>query len=460
MPKIVIIGAGSVMFTRQLVSALLASPFLHDVEIVLEDINGAILQRTLRLVSLMIEQTGLEARVSATTSQREALHGADFVINSFQIGGLDAWNLDMDIPRKYGVIQEVGDTLGPGGIFRALRHIPPLLSIARDMEEICPDALLINKANPLAPLVWATQATSIRTVGLCYGITYTVAQLAGYLGIGPWVDHPYTPEQWAKLMYSPVPEGVEFTYAGINHMAWILSFRYQGRDMYGAINSLPDSEKVVAADGVRCEILRHFGFWSTENHWHFTDYVPYFRKNEATINRFLPRRWNLLELERQVHAANAAEIEEQLSGKRPVVIQPNVLVAPQIIAAMSGGPCTRVNVNLPNTGLVSNLPAECVVEVPAYIDGTGIHPLAMGPLPRQCAALCRTNIDVQGLVVESILQQRPEAAMHALSLDPVTAAVCTLDQIREMFDEMRLAEQRWLGEWMQPGASRQKRGQQ
>jgi alpha-galactosidase len=459
MPKIVIIGAGSVMFTRQLVSAILAKPCLRDVEIVLEDIDGAILQRTLRLVSLMIEQAGLEARVSATTNQREALRGADFVINSFQIGGLDAWNLDMEIPRKYGVIQEVGDTLGPGGIFRALRHIPPLLSIARDMEEICPNALLINKANPLAPLVWATQATSIRTVGLCYGITYTVAQLAGYLGVGPWVDHPYTPELWAKLLYSPVPEGVEFTFAGINHMAWILSFRHNGRDMYEMIRSLPNNENVVAADGVRCEILHHFGFWSTENHWHFTDYVPYFRKNEATINRFLPRRWNLLELERQVHAVNAAEIEAQLAGKLPVAIQPNVLVAPQIIAAMSGGPTTRVNVNLPNSGLVSNLPAECVVEVPALVDGTGIHPLAMGPLPRQCAALCRTNIEVQGLVVESVLQQRSEAALYALSLDPVTAAVCTLDQIREMFDEMRLAERRWLGGWMR-GDGRPTRNQQ
>lgn len=449
MPKIVIIGAGSVMFTRQLVSAILANPCLHDTEIVLEDIDGAILERTLRLIQLMIEQGGLATRVSATTSQRDALRGADFVINTFQVGGLESWRLDMEIPKKYGVIQEVGDTLGPGGIFRALRHIPALLSITRDMQEVCPNGLLINKANPLAPLVWAAKETGIRSVGLCYGVTYTVAQLAGYLGIGPWVEHPYSPEHWARLMYSPVPEGVEFDFAGINHMAWILSFRYRGSDMYESIRALPGDEKVAGADGVRCEILRHFGLWSTENHWHFTDYVPYFRKNEETINRFLPRRWNLLQLERQVHAANTAEIERQLAGKAPVTIQPNVLVAPQIIAAMSGGPAIRVNVNLANTGLVANLPAESVVEVPAYVDGNDIHPFAMGEIPRQCAALCRTNIDVQGLVVEAVLQRRPEAALHALSLDPVTASVCTLDQIREMFDEMRLAESQWLEKWMQ-----------
>lgn len=449
MPKIVIIGAGSVMFTRQLVSAILANSCLHDAEIVLEDVDAAILERTLRLVQLMVDQAALPARVSATTSQRKALKNADFVISTIQVGGLEAWHLDMDIPKKYGVIQEVGDTLGPGGIFRALRHIPPLLSIARDMAEVCPNALLINKANPLAPLVWAIKDTGIRTVGLCYGVTYTVAQLAGYLGIGPWIEHPYSPEHWAKLMYSPVPEDVEFDFAGINHMAWILSFRYRGRDMYESIRTLPSNEKVVSVDGVRCEILRHFGFWSTENHWHFTDYVPYFRKNEETINHFLPRRWNLLNLERQVHTVNTAEIEDQLKGNLPVVIQPNVLVAPQIIAAMSGGPITRVNVNLGNTGLVANLPAECVVEVPAYVDGNGIHPCAMGNIPRQCAALCRSNIDVQGLVVEAVVHKRPDAALHALSLDPVTASVCTLEQIREMFDEMRLAESRWLGEWMQ-----------
>lgn len=449
MPKIVIIGAGSVMFTRQLLSSIFSYPSLRRATIVLEDVNQLILAQTIQLVKLMIAQNCLGATVSATTDQKEALRGADFVICAIQVGGLDAWQLDMAIPRKYGVIQEVGDTLGPGGIFRALRHIPAMLSILRDMEEVCPQALFINKANPLAPLVWAaSKASTVRSIGLCYGMTYTVSQLAGYLGIGPWVEHPYTVEDWQKLMYSPVPQDVEFTFGGINHMAWILQFHYQGRDMYPYIRTLPDKEEVFAADGVRCEILRHFGYWSTENHWHFTDYVPYFRKNEETINRFLPRRWNLLDLEKRVHESGKAEIEKQLSGLTPVKVQSNVLNAPAIINAMVSGKIVRVNVNLTNDGLVGNLPDDCIVEVPVYVDGIGLHPVAVGNLPTHCAALCQTNINVQRLIVEAALEKRPEAALYALSLDPVTASICTLDAIRDMFKELRLAQKSWLADWL------------
>ena len=449
MPKIVIIGAGSVMFTRQLLSSIFSYPSLSAARIVLEDVDEQVLSRTLQLVQLMISQNGLKATVSATTKQKEALRDANFVIFAIQVGGLTAWQLDMDIPRKYGVIQEVGDTLGPGGIFRALRHIPPMLSVLEDMEEVCPDALFINKANPLAPLGWAARNHSpIESIGLCYGITYTAAQLAGYLGIGPWVEHPYTHENWRNLMYSPVPEGVEFTYGGINHMAWILQFRYQGRDMYPEIRELPNTPGVMTADGVRCEILKHFGHWSTENHWHFTDYVPYFRKNEETINRFLPRRWNLLELEKQVHQAGKAEIDHQLAGQAPVEVRRNVLNAPAIINAMTSGETLRVNVNLPNQGLIGNLPEDCMVEVPTYVDGTGLHPVAVGNLPTQCAALCQSNIAVQRLIVEAALEHRPEAALYALSLDPVTSSICTLDAIRDLFEELRAAQTPWLAEWM------------
>ncbi len=446
MPKIVIIGAGSIMFTRQFLSAIFSYPSLSGAHVVLEDVDEKVLSRTLKLVQLMIEQNGLKATVSASTNQREALRDADFVICAIQVGGLTAWKLDVDIPRRYGVIQEVGDTLGPGGIFRALRHIPPMLSILKDMEEVCPNALFINKANPLAPLVWAAhEASSIRSIGLCYGITYTAAQLAGYLGIGPWVKHPDTPENWAQLMYSPVPADVDFTFAGINHMTWILQFRHQGKDMYPAIQALPDNEAVFAADGVRCEILKHFGYWSTENHWHFTDYVPYFRKNEESINRFLPQRWNLLALEEKVHHAGQAEIAQQLTGQRPVEVKRNVLNTPAILNALVSGERVRVNANLRNNGLISNLPADCMVEVPVYVDSTGLQPVAMGKLPNQCAALCHTNIEVQRLIVEAALQKRPEAAMYALSMDPVTSSVCTLDQIRSMFAELWEAEQVWLG---------------
>ncbi|MGD9211638.1 MAG: hypothetical protein PVI90_12710, partial [Desulfobacteraceae bacterium] len=198
MNKVTIIGAGSTMFTRQILSSLYCYPELAELHVTLEDLDAKFLERTLALTYKMLEQEGLDPRlVSATTDQRKALKNANFVINCVQVGGIDPWKLDMEIPRKYGVIQEVGDTLGPGGVMRALRHIPPLLSVLDDMEQVCPNAILMNYANPLAPLTWAARDYSnIPTIGLCYGLTYTVAQLAGYLGLGPWVDHPHTPEQW------------------------------------------------------------------------------------------------------------------------------------------------------------------------------------------------------------------------------------------------------------------------
>ncbi len=448
MTRIALIGAGSIMFSRQLLSALLSYKDLPALELVLEDINPEVLERTRSLVERMITQSGLDVRLWATTDQRTALEGADYVINAIQVGGLSPWKLEMEIPQKYGVIQEAGDTLGPGGIFRALRHIPPLLSIARDMEELCPDALLINYANPLAPLTWAVnQATSIRCIGLCYGVRYTVAQLLGYLGVVPWVEHPHSPESWERLLYQEIPDDVEYSFGGINHMTWILSLKHRGQDLFPQIEKLPQDSRVYQQDAVRCEVLKYFGYWATENHWHMSDYLPYFRKNEAMINHFLPQRWNLLALEEQVHKKAAATIEAQLKGE-PFDLCPSMLNAPKLIHAQLTGKRVRINGNLPNrqsTGLlIENLPAECMVEVPIWVDQDGLHPDVIGRLPTQCASLCKTNIQVQELVVEAALEGNLEAARHALALDPVTATQCTLEQIRQMFDELYAAQKQWL----------------
>lgn len=449
MTKITIIGAGSVMFTRQLVSALLSYPALKQMHLVLMDLNPQVLARSEKLIALMIEQAKVPVTVSATTDRKQALTGADFVLNLIQVGGLEPWRLDMDIPAKYGVIQEVGDTMGPGGIFRALRHIPPMVEILKDMEQVCPDALFINYANPLAPLTWAAKEfSSIKSVGLCYGVRYTVAQLAGYLGLGEWIDHPSTPEIWQQLMYKEVPSEIDYEFAGINHMTWITKLMVDGEDKLADIQRIVDDPKVYAADGVRCEVLKFFGHWCTENHWHCSDYLPYFRKNEAMINQFLPNRWDLLALEEKVHAAGKLEVDAQLAGEQGFVIAPNMLNAPKLINGIVSGERTRINGNVanqqPNGLLIDNLPQNCVVEVPIWADSNGLQPQTMGRLPTQCASLIKTNTAVQELIVEAALNRDIDAARYALSLDPVTATVCTLDQIDAMFKEMFEAQKQWL----------------
>ncbi|OZS44458.1 alpha-galactosidase [Photobacterium sanguinicancri] len=452
MAQITIIGAGSVMFTRQICSALLSYPALAGSTITLMDIQSEVLKRSGQVVAKMIEQANLPVTVKMTTNQYDALQGADFVINAIQVGGLEPWRLDIDIPAKYGVIQEVGDTMGPGGIFRALRHIPPMLSILKDMEQACPNAIFINYANPLAPLTWAAKEFSqITTVGLCYGVRYTVAQLAGYLGQGPWVDHPSTPERWQKLMYHQVPEHIDYEFAGINHMTWITKMQANGEDLMEAIRQIPNNPDVYLADGVRCEMLKFFDYWCTENHWHCSDYVPYFRKNEDMINRFLPLRWNLLALEEKVHAAGKAEIDAQLAGEQDFIIKPNMLNAPKLINATISGERVRINGNVANQQadglLIENLPQNCVVEVPIWVDKTGLHPQTMRRLPTQCASLIKTNTAVQELIVEAALNKDLNAARYALALDPVTATVCTLSEIDAMFEEMVEAQQVWLEQY-------------
>lgn len=452
MTKITIIGAGSVMFTRQIMSALFSYPAINGINIALMDINPTVLNRCHQLISKMAAQANINAVITMTTNRKAALADADFVINAIQVGGLEPWRLDMDIPAKYGVIQEVGDTMGPGGIFRALRHIPPMLSILKDMEDICPNAYFLNYANPLAPLTWAAKDFSdIKSIGLCYGVRYTVSQLAGYLGVAPWVEHPSTPEFWQALMYQDVPENIDYEFAGINHMTWITKLMADGKDLLPKLKHLANDPKVYAADGVRCEVLKFFGHWCTENHWHCSDYLPYFRKNEQMINTFLPQRWDLLNLEEKVHAAGNAEIDAQLAGKQDFIIKPNMLNGPKLIHALISGEPTRINgnqANLQHDGLlIDNLPQNCVVEVPIWVDDKGLHPKKMGALPTQCASLIKTNTAVQELIVEAALTHNLDAARYALALDPVTATICTLDQIDAMFTELYQAQKHWLPEF-------------
>ncbi|MCK4818708.1 alpha-glucosidase/alpha-galactosidase, partial [bacterium] len=298
--RIVFIGAGSTMFSKLLMCDIYSHTALKKATIVLEDIDEQRLDLTYRLAKKILKDFDLPGKIKKTTNQKEALKDADFVISMIAVGGLDAWEIDKNIPLKYGVDQIVGDTLGPGGVFRALRHIPPILSIVKDMEELCPKALFINYANPMAAIMWAVnRASSIKNVGLCHSVQATTKEIAGYIGAAEWENYPITNEDWHEFYYRPLPENVNFYVAGINHMAWYLKYEVDGEDAYPEIREAYNDARAYEADTVRFEILKHFGYFVTESPHHFSEYVPYFRKSPETIKRFMSYTWNALEIVRE-----------------------------------------------------------------------------------------------------------------------------------------------------------------
>jgi alpha-galactosidase len=443
--RIVFIGAGSTMFARLLICDIYSHPALQDATIVLEDIDEARLDTTFRLAKKILETHRLPGKIEKTSSQRQALKGADFVISMIQVGGLDAWEIDKAIPAKYGVDQIVGDTLGPGGVFRGLRHIPPILGIVADMEELCPHALLLNYANPMAAIMWAVnQAGRISSVGLCHSVQATTKQIAGYIRAAEWENYPITDRDWRDFYYRPVPGNINFFVAGINHMAWYLKYEVDGRDAYPLIREACQDRRAYEADTVRFEILKAFGYFVTESPHHLSEYVPYFRKSRKDIDRFMSYTWNALEIIRTKGSDDDASIQRQIEGKEPIALQPSVEYGSEIIHAVVSGKPIRINGNVRNTGLITNLPEGCCVEVPCLVDKNGVQPCYVGELPPQLAALNRTNINVQSLIVEAALKKDREAVYQAVMLDPLTSALLTLDEIRSMVDEMFQAERRWL----------------
>jgi alpha-galactosidase len=445
MPQITFIGAGSTMFARNLLCDIFSFPQLRDITVMLEDLDEQRLDMTYKLATRLVEQEGYPAKIERTTNQKEALKNADFVIIMFQVGGLEAYAIDKEIPLKFGIDQTVGDTLGPGGTFRGLRSIPALINICRDMEKLCPNAILLNYANPMAALMWAVnKATSIESVGLCHSVQATTRQLAGYIGAGPWENYPFTEEDWEVFFYAPVPETINFYVAGINHQAWYLKYEVNGEDAYPKINEAYNDPKAYEADAVRFEILKHFGYFVTESPNHMSEYVPYFRKNPDMVKRFVKRRWDYYDICIQKKDALNSEIKEQINGKQKIKVRASVEYGSRIIHSVVTGKQIRINGNVSNTGLITNLPDGCCVEVPCLIDKNGINPCYVGELPPQLAALNRTNINVQSLIVEAALNRDREAAYHAVMVDPLTSALLTLDEIRSMTDEMFDAQKQWL----------------
>ena len=444
MPKIALIGAGSVVFTRNLCNDILLTPALQDSTIALMDIDPQRLAQAHDLVKAIVDRRGVQARVEATSERRKAVQDADYVITTFQQGGLDAYKLDIEIPQRYGVEQCVGDTLGPGGVFRALRTIPVLIDLCHDMDDLAPDALLLNYVNPMAANCWAMEMGTGRPhVGLCHSVQGTSEMLAEWIGV------PY--------------EEAIFYCAGINHQAWFLEFRRKEEDLYPLIRAAIERPEIYAQEPVRIEMMKHFGYFVTESSGHASEYVPYFRKtarmvNEDLVPRFKDKVNHWFEFGRtggylrycvRRFAEAQQEYQELLQGVRDLPGERTHEYGSTIVEAVETNRPVRINGNVPNWGLIDNLPQGCCVEVPCLVDGNGVQPTTVGELPAQLAALNRTNVNVQELTMEAALTGEVEAVYHAVMLDPLTATVCTLPQIRSMVTEMLAAEAQWLPQFGQ-----------
>ena len=439
MSKVTFIGAGSIVFTRNLCSDILLTPALQDCTISLMDIDPVRLERSRRLVQAIIDRRGLKACVEATTDRREAVKDARFVITTFQQGGLDAYTLDIDIPRKYGVEQCVGDTLGPGGVFRGLRTIPVLLDLCDDMDELAPDALLLNYVNPMAINCWAVADGSGRPhVGLCHSVQGTSEMLAR------WINVPY--------------DEVSFLCAGINHQAFFLEFHRGTQDLNPLIREALERPEVMDEEPVRGDMMKNLGYFVTESSGHASEYVPYYRKTASMVTDELAPRFKnqadfwfdfartggyLRNCQAQVGLAEQ-EFRELIDGTKDLPSQRTHEYGSYILEAVETNRPARINGNVPNDDLITNLPGGCCVEVPCLVDANGVQGVVVGNLPTQLAALNRTNINVQELTVEASLVGDKDAVHYAIMADPLTSAGGTLPQIHAMVDELFEAQARWL----------------
>jgi alpha-galactosidase len=439
-PKTTIIGAGGYVFPFRLIGDLLSFPALRSAELCLMDINPDKLAPVAEATRKLVAHHGFDTEVVETTDRRAALTDADFVIITFQVGGVESYRWDVEIPRRYGVDQTVGDTVGPGGVFRFLRSVPAYQAIAADALEVCPDAVFINYANPMAMATGYLNALGLKTVGLCHSVQGTTRMLARTLGV------PY--------------EEVSYVCAGINHQAWVLSFRRGGEDLYPRLREVmtqrhvvgraaadlrgdagDHSEAAIAAstyeggnEQVRTTLMNHFGYFETESSHHASEYLPYFRKDPDLVEAYLPERWDYYEI--CSSHDDQGDIDTQLA-RLSADLRPSVEFGAGIVNAVVSGTPTVVYGNVPNsTGLITNLPPEACVEVPCLVDHNGVQPTAVGALPLQLAALNRTNVGVQTLAVQAALTGDRENVYHAVAVDPLTAAICTLEQARSMTDEL------------------------
>ena len=435
MARIVFIGAGSLGFTRGLVRDLLTFDRLRDAEIVLVDIDTERLDFARRACEKIIEMGDYPASVSATTDRRKALKGADAVCVTILCGSTNVWKHDILIPKKYGVDINVGDTRGVSGIFRALRTIPEMLAICRDMEELCPQAIMLNYTNPMAMLCHAMQReTSVQVTGLCHSVQGTARMLAGWAGV-------------------PADE-VDYTCAGINHMAWYTRFEHKGEDLYPVLRrKVRRSKKIYNEEQVRNEMFMLTGYYVTESSGHNSEYNWWFRKRDDLIEKYCTHGtgWNpglyahILHVYQSREKTWKKEVREWFEQDEPMSLERGHEYAASIIDARMGGELFEFNGNVPNTGLVTNLPEGCCVEAPVLVSRKGFEPVHVGDLPPQCAMLTSLSAQIEMLAVEGALRGDPTMIYQAVAHDPLTAAVLSLQEIRKMVNEMLRKNKDYLG---------------
>lgn len=462
--KITLIGAGSAVFTRNLLGDILSYPELANCEIALHDSDAKRLELAEMVAHRIASTVGASPKITASIDRQRALEGARYVINTIQVGGYrPATVIDFEIPKKFGLEQTIGDTLGIGGIMRALRTIPVMLDMVRDMETYAPGALHLNYVNPMAMITWALNRSSqtIQTVGLCHSVQHTVNELAHDLGIAA--------------------EEIDYRCAGINHMSFYLRFDHRGEPLYPKLRQLIAEGRVPEWNRVRYEMFSRLGYFQTESSEHLAEYVPWFIKpgRADLLDKFnipldeypgrcqvFEKAWPYIErelrapgsqdpdaLKRELEAANIHVMRREIDGAPNMLkglreVKRSVEFGSSIIHSMETGQPRVINGNVLNDHLIDNLPQGCAVEVPCLVDHNGVQPTRVGKLPVQLATLMQTNVNVQELVVEAILQQKREHVYHAAMLDPHTAAVLDIEQIHALVDELLIAHQPYLPEYL------------
>ncbi|MET8556626.1 alpha-glucosidase/alpha-galactosidase [Streptomyces sp. NPDC004959] len=414
--KIAFIGAGSVVFTQGLLADLFAFAELKDAHISLHDIDRERLATAESAARHIAAELGARALITAHAERRESLVDADFVINIVQIGMGEATRTDFDIPARYGLRQTIGDTLGVGGVFRALRTFPHLRSLGEDIAELCPRAWLLNYTNPMAMNVqYLAEATGLtRVVGLCHSVYWTVRDLSDLLGV------PY--------------QEVTYRAAGVNHQAWLLELRHGGADLYPRLDALVAGDEQLRRR-VRVDMYRRLGYYPTETSEHSSEYVPWYLHHDEEIERLrLPVGAYLGIVEENVAAYERTRAS--LAAGEPLAVEGTMEYAPQIIHSITTGTPRTVYGNVPNHGLIDNLPATGVVEVPCLVDASGVQPTRIGSLPPQLAGLNRAYLSMNDLVVRAALEDEPRHVRHAAMIDPATAAALPVERIWELCDDM------------------------
>jgi len=417
MTKIVLNGAGSVEFTKELLADILGFEGLAGSTIALFDVNTERLETAEAIARWTVEALGAPATIEPHLDRRAALDGADHVISMIRVGGHEGLKLDFEIPGRYGVRQTMADTMGIGSIFRALCTIPALLELARDVYEVAPDAWLYNYTNPMAALVWAIYAGTAhqRVVGVCMSAENTAQQLAELVGV-------------------PFGE-IAYLAGGINHQSWILRLEHDGQDLYPRLRQIAADDPDGLGRRVRMEILKRFGYFPTESSEHNADLVPWFLPHEDQVRRFrIPVNEYLHRSERNL--GSYAETRRKLRAGEPLGLERGPEYAPQIIHSIETGTRRMVYGNVRNGGSIGNLPEDCCAEVPCLVDRAGVQPTHVGNLPPQLAALNRLYLNVCELTVRAALEERRDLVYQAALLDPSTAATLSIDEIVRVCDEL------------------------